>query len=402
MSANDPAPATGALQGLKVLDLTRAYSGPYCTQMLADHGADVIKVAPPEGEAGMISNGVYQMSNRNKRGIVLDLKAPAGREVLLRLVDWADVLVENFRPRVMERLGLGYESLAVRNPKLVYVAIRGFSDPRSGSTRYEHWPSYDVITQAMGGICGITGSDPTHPLPVGTGLGDALPGLMAAYAVMLGVFRARSSGRGQFIDVSMLDTMLSICQEVVTHYAQTGQVMRPSGARHPVLAPYGLFRAKDGFVAIAARADRSWRDFCDAIGRPELKDDPRFATDLARDQNRETTFAVVEDYTRTRTRQQIIDELGGRIAIGPVYAADDLLADEHFRIRDMIVEVEATDSGKPLAIVGVPIKLSETPGGIRQRAPRPGEHTEAVLQELGYSRHHIEELKAGGVLGRGL
>lgn len=384
----------GALNGLVVLDLTQMLSGPYCTQMLADHGADVIKVEPPQGDATRAFGpfmpddtlhaygGYFQSVNRNKQSIVLDLKRAEDTGRLRAMVAKADVLVENFREGVMKRLGLDYESLHAINPKLVYASVRGFGDGRHGVSPYQHWPAYDVIAQAMSGLMGITGL-PDQPVKIGPGVGDIVPGMMAAFGIVSAVLHARQSGTGQYVDVSMTDTLLSLCERVVYQHSYQGAVPGPEGQHHPVFAPFGLFRARDGFVALACPTDEFWRSFCDAAGEPAWSDDPRFATARERSAHRNDVNRLVESMTSRYGKHELADMLGGRIPFGPVLNAQEIFADPHFRAREMLCEVEQPGSASRVTIAGVPMKLSGTPGGIVSRAPLLGEHTQTVLERFG-------------------
>jgi len=250
--------SSGALEGLRVLDLTQMLAGPFCTMMLADQGADVIKIEPLEGDGTRSMGpfhpddqvrafgGYFQSVNRNKASLALDLKRPEGREVFLALLDATQVVVENFRAGVMERLGLGYARLRQRNPRIVYASIRGFGDPQTGTSPYVDWPAYDVVAQAMGGIMAITGADGCTPTKIGPGVGDTIPAVMAAFGVMAAAWRAERTGLGQYVDVGMVDSVLSVCERVLHQYTYGGKVSGPEGDRHPFLAPFGLLPAKDG------------------------------------------------------------------------------------------------------------------------------------------------------------
>ncbi|MGE4334916.1 MAG: CaiB/BaiF CoA transferase family protein [Pigmentiphaga sp.] len=399
----------GALTGVKVLDLTQVLSGPFCTQFLADHGADVIKIEPPyadesnkvgaypEQDELKLLTGYYQSVNRNKRGIILDLKREEAREVIRRLVVDADVLVENYRSGVMEKFGLGYEALADINPRLIYAAVRGFGDPRSGASPYVDWPAFDVIAQAMGGIMGITGSQADTPTKVGPGVGDLVPGLMCAFGIAAALYERTRSGLGQFIDVAMIDGIAALCERVIHQYSFTGKAPVPQGNGHPLLCPFGFFETTDGLIAIAAAHQHLWERLCKEIGRPELATDERLQSNNGRVQHRHLIDEAILEYTRPRTRSEIMATLGGVIPVGPVYTAPDIFDDEHFRRREMLVEIEQPGMQEPVVVAGVPVKLSRTPGGVRRRAPTFGEHTSAILQEAGYSANEIVQLRENGV-----
>jgi len=403
--------APGALAGLRVVDLTQMLAGPICTQLLADQGADVIKVEPLSGDGIRSSGpfleddtlrafgGYFQSVNRNKSSVALDLKHPGGRVIFLRMVQEADVLVENFRAGVMERLGLGYESLRELNPRLVYATIRGFGDPRSGASPYANWPAYDVVAQAMGGIMSITGPAGGDPTKIGPGVGDIVPGLMLGVGILAAVHHAQRTGQGQFVDVAMADGVLALCERIVYQHSYEGRTPGPEGNRHPLLCPFGLFRAADGWVSVACPDEKLWARLAQIIGRPEMAQDPRYATNTARVAQAAEVIAAVEDFTRTRTKAELAKLLGGITPFGPVYTASDIFADAHFAERRMLVEVEHPGSPTPVRIAGVPIKLSETPGAVRRRAPLLGEHTDEVLGGLGIDAQAIDRLREAGAIG---
>jgi crotonobetainyl-CoA:carnitine CoA-transferase CaiB-like acyl-CoA transferase len=389
-----------------VIDLSRFLAGPFCTQLLADHGADVIKVEEPGGDPARqvgphlpddeerAYGGYFQSINRNKRSIVLDLKRESDRDVLRRLASSADVVVENFRAGVMERLGLSYEALAEINPRLVYVAIRGYGDPRTGRSPCVDWPSYDVIAQAAGGLVGVTGPDAGAPTRVGPSVGDLIPGLFAGFGVLSAVIEAQRSGRGQFVDVAMADGILAICERIVYRYSYGGHVSRPEGNDHPLVRPFGVFPASDGHVSIAAAFGRSWDEFCTLIGRTDLLADPRFASMELRRANSDALSEAVCAWTGSRTRAEIAAVLAGTVPFAPVNDAADVFDDAHFKARRMLVPVDHAGSALTPAIVDTPIKMTRTPGGVFRRAPRLDEHRAEVLAEL-----HAPEV-ARGAAGR--
>lgn len=395
----------GALSDLKVVDLTQMLAGPVCTQVLADHGAQVLKVEPLAGDGIRSSGpflsddearhfgGYFQSVNRNKSSIALDLKNPEGREIFLRLADTADVVVENFRAGVMERLGIGWEALHERNPRLVYATIRGFGDKRTGASPYADWPAYDVVAQAMGGIMSITGQAAGAPTKIGPGVGDIIPGLMLVNGILSAVHHAGRTGVGQFVDVAMADAVLAVCERIVYQQSYEDRTPKPEGNRHPLLCPFGLFPALDGWVAIGCVEDRLWRSLAHIIGRPEMAAAPRYATNPARVANAQEVIAAVEAFTSVRTKAELGKLLGGVAPFGPVYDARDIFADPHFRQRGMLVELEHPGSAKPVHVAGVPVKLSATPGGVRRRAPLLGEHTAEVLAGLGFDAQAIERLR---------
>ncbi|SFP91829.1 CaiB/BaiF CoA-transferase family protein [Variovorax sp. 770b2] len=403
--------SSGALSDIRVVDLTQMLAGPFCTQVLADQGAQVVKVEPLEGE-GMRRTGpflpddrlrsfggYFQSVNRNKGSIALDLKNPEGRQVLKELVASADVLVENFRGGVMERLGLSYEELSQINPALVYAAVRGFGDRRSGESPYYQWPAYDVVAQAMGGIMGITGPDEHSPTKIGPGVGDTVPALMLAIGILSAVHHARRTGQGQFVDVSMVDCVLALTERIVYQHSYQGSSPKPEGNRHPLLCPFGLFLAKDGWVSIACATDALWRKLAHAMGRPELAESAECATNAARVEHADFVIRALEAFTSQRTKDELKGILGGVVPFGPVYTAEDVFEDAHFHKRDMLVEVDHPGSDHRVTIAGVPIKLSRTPGGIARRAPMVGEDTDHVLRSIGMTADRIQELRATGAVG---
>nr|WP_239028290.1 CoA transferase [Pseudonocardia acidicola] len=398
------------MQGLRVLDLTRALAGPFVTMLLADLGADVIKVEPPEGDITRPQGpfhpadelraygGYFASVNRNKRGIVLDLSTVRGRTVLRDLARDSDVLVENFRAGVMERLGLGFESLLADNPRLVYAAVRGFGDPRTGVSPYAGRPAYDVVAQAMGGIMAITGQPDGPPTKVGPGVGDILPATLTAVGILAALRQVEATGAGEFVDVAMYDAVLSLCERIVYQHSYLGVSPGREGNAHPLLCPFGLYRAADGWIAIAAPGDRHWQLLCKAIDRPDLVEDPRFRTNRDRVAHRELVREVVEEWTAGRSVTAIEAVLAATVPMAPVNSVERIFADPHVRARSMLVELEQPGVPTPLAVAGQPIKFASGSGVPMHRAPLLGEHTDAVLDELGYPSDHVAGLRRDRVV----
>ena len=399
----------GGLKGLRVLDLSQLLAGSFCAQLLADHGADVIKIEPPGGdmargigpfaydEAEYAFGALFLNCNRNKRSLVLDLKKPQARDAFLALVDDADVLIENFRTGTLERLGLGYEVLKARNPRLVYTSIRGFGDPRGGKSPYSDWPAVDIVAQAMGGIMSITGASQDDPTKVGGGHADFVPGLFAAHATMVALWSARSTGEGQYVDVGMVDSVLALCELITTAFSIDGRVPRPSGSRLPPVAPFGRVRCKDGYVVFGVTpAGALWKTFCSALGRPELATDPRFATPPARAKNQDALYELIEDFTLQHTKSELMEIFGGKVPFSPVYDAADIYSDPHFAARDMLPSVALPGANRDVSVSGVPAKLTKTPGAVRFRAPKLGEHSEEILKSAGLSDAAIAALRTAG------
>ena len=280
----------------------------------------------------------------------------------------------------MDRLGLCYETLREINPKLVYASIRGFGDPRTADSPYMEWPAFDVVAQAMGGIMGITGPDRETPTKIGPGVGDLTPALFCVIGVLSAVMRARETGQGQYVDVAMVDSILSICERMVHQYSFEGKLAAPEGNHHPFLAPFGMFPAKDGWVSIGCPNDAFWETLARKLGLDALLEDERFRDPMARAEHRRDVIAAVSEATQKHTKAELADLLGGSIPFGPVYNMADIAADPHFAARDMVVAVDTPGLDAPTKIAGTPIRMTETPGGVHQRAPFLGEHTEAVLK----------------------
>lgn len=385
----------GPLAGVKVLDLTAMLAGPFTTMLLADLGADVVKVEPlsgdrtralgpfrPGDDPDRALGGYFQSVNRGKRSVVLDLKAPEDTARFLELVRVADVVVENFSAGVMERLGLSYEVLADVNPRLVYAALRGFGDARSGESPYESWPAFDIVAQAMGGFAGITGPLGGPPHKAGPGVGDIFPGTLLALGVVAAVRHAEHTGEGQFVDVAMYDAVLALSERIVYQHSYLGTVPQPMGNGHPLLAPFDIMQTLDGWIAVAAPSDNHWRILAETMARPDLIDDPLFVNNAARIANVNAVREVLGGWLAGHTTAEVIGLLGGRVPIGPVNNAADIFRDPHVRQREMLVEVEQPGSDLPVTIAGAPIKFSRTPASVRGRGPKLGEDdTAAILDE---------------------
>jgi len=385
--------ATGPLTDVRVVDLTQALAGPYCTMILADMGADVVKVEPPRGDMPRYSpphheddtdkhfGGYFASVNRNKRGVVLDLKQPDDLAKLLQLLETADVIVENFKAGVMERLGLSWERLHERFPKLIYATIRGFGDPRSGASPHADWPAFDVVAQAMGGLVSCTGVDEETLVSAGPSVGDLFPATMCAVGILGALHHVRRTGEGQFVDVGMVDSVMALCESIMWRYSYTGEVQAPQGTHHASLAPFGIYSTADGSVAIAAPTAAQWEFLCELVGRPELTTDDRTRTVRRRSDNRALVAEVVEEWTTSRTTSQVVDALGGNVPVGAVNDAPTLFASEHVRARDMLVAVEHPGSDRPAVLPNTPLRFSATPAGIYRRPPKLGEHQAEIFPE---------------------
>jgi len=395
---------SGPLTDLTIIDCTQALAGPFGTAILADLGADVIKVEPPAGdmsrgtpphpadfaspsssrEAGCDYGGYFASINRNKRSIKLDLKDADDRETFLRLCAGADAVLENSRAGVMDRLGCGYEAVAARNPRIVYGAIRGFGDPRTGESPYAGWPAFDIVAQSMGGLAHITGpAGGAAGYPAGASVGDLYPGTLMALGVVSAIHQARAAGQGQFFDVSMYDAVVFLCETVVANYAYDGTSLGPRGSGHPNLCPFDIYPAADGGVAVAAPRPKQWQALCVAMNREDLIDDERCADVRARAANREFVNAAIEAWTATLSKHDVVAALGGEVPCGPVNTAADLFADPHLQVRRMIREVEQPGSNPPVRLAGPPLKFTATPTDIYRRAPLLDEHRAEILEQFG-------------------
>lgn len=407
MSANAEPPP---LAGLRIVDLTHMLAGPYCTMLLADLGSEIIKVEPMEGDGTRAEGpfmpddevrafgGYFQSVNRGKQSIAIDLKVEAGREALHALLRGADAVVENFRPGVMERQGLSYEALHELYPSLVYVAIRGFGDPRTGGSPYQDWPAFDVIAQAFGGAVGITGADADHPMKIGPGVGDIFPAALAALGAVTAIYQARETGKGRFVDVSMFDAILSLCERIVYGQSYTDHPSAPTGNHHPIWCPFGLFKATDGWVAIAAPRQHQWRTLCTLIGRADMAESEEYSSNQNRQRNRDSVVAALTDWTSSHTKEEILSILGGEVPVGPVHTSDTILDDPHVAARRMVLEVEQPGSLRRGKVAGSPIKFADTQPVAARRAPLLGEHTNAVLEAAGVTPEQVAEWRERGAI----
>ncbi len=393
----------GPLEGLKVLDLTRVLAGPYCTMILGDLGADIIKVEMPvtgddSRHFGPYQNGesAYFMSlNRNKRSMTLNLKTDQGKELLRNLVKKVDVIIENFRPGTMEKLGLGYAELKVINPKIIYAASSGFGH----SGPYSKKPAYDGVVQAMGGIMSITGAKDGEPMRVGPSIGDIAAGLFTAIGVLAALNHKNETGIGQKVDVAMLDCQVAMLENAIARYVVTKEVPKPAGNRHTSIVPFEPFDTKNSKLVVAAGNDGIWKRFCGVANLDNIVADDRFSTNPNRNKNYEILRPLIAEQMLTRTTEEwgkILDDAG--VPNGPINYVDKVLENEQVIAREMIVEVDHPVAGS-LKMPGIAIKLSETPGAIERCAPLLGEHNKELLKEFfDYSEDEVEKLIADGVL----
>jgi crotonobetainyl-CoA:carnitine CoA-transferase CaiB-like acyl-CoA transferase len=394
----------GPLGGLRVLDLTRVLAGPLATQLLGDLGAEVIKVEPPgsgdetRGFAPFVGGESHYFVglNRGKRSLVLDLRHPGGAAVLRRLAAASDVLVENFRPGVMDRLGLGATALMAENPRLIYCAISGFG--QDGPLRDR--PSFDIVTQALTGALSVNGQEDAPPVKLGLPIGDISGGIFGAIAILSALHERHATGRGRLIDVSLYDGTMSLLGHFAQLVAVTGRDPAPMGSRHPSVVPYDGFPAKDGTIIIACLADRFWPKLCAALGCPEMGADPRYATMALRREHRAEIEPRIAAATATRTVTEWEERLAAHdVPHAPVLGVSAALAHPHAAARRMVEEVEHPTAGV-LSLLGRPIKFPGTEQPPLRPPPRLGEHGEALLREvLGLSEAEVAGLREAGTLG---
>lgn len=397
MTSDDEWPErSGPLTDVVVIDCTQAMAGPFGTALLADLGADVIKVeAPGAGDsfrplpplppdhaypwsdepAGVDYGAPFAAINRNKRSVVIDLKSPDGREAFLQLCERADAVVENMRAGVMDGLGLGFEQVAARNPEIVYGVVRGFGDPRTGASPYAPWPCLDVAAQAMGGI--VESNDQI----VTPAVADAYPGTLLALGLVSAVLEARRTGEGRFVDVAMYDSMLTLLRTSVGAYGFSGRDRTRS--TKSALVPFHLFPTSDGRVAIAAPQPNHWERLCETMGRPDLIGDERTRTNRVRVENQAFTLEEISRWTRTLTKREVFEALGGRVPVGPSQSMAEIFEDPHVEARGMLDRYTPPGDNPEVAIAANSIKFAGLPTPLYQPPPRLGEHTDEVFEQFG-------------------
>lgn len=390
-----------ALDGIRVLDVSQVMAGPYCAMMLADLGADVIKIEPPSGDStrrwagasGSDSAG-FNAVNRGKRGIVLNLKQPHGREAFRRLARTADVLVENYRPGVMASFELDYARLSSINPRLIYASISGYGQTGPAASK----GGFDLVAQGVSGIMSITGEPGGPPVKAGIPITDLGAGLFALSGILAALYHRMRTGRGQYIDTSLLEAGIALSVWEATEYFSGAGIPQPMGSAHRLSAPYQAIRCADGFIVLGAANDRLFRRVSELLGHPEWVEDPGFADDSSRVRNRERLAALVEEVTSARPRHDWLTLFEANdVPCGPINNYEEALNDAHVRARGMVVETEHPVLGR-IRTLGSPLKMSATPPLAGRRAPLLGEHTNAVLREAGYSAATIEELRAAGAI----
>ncbi|MHB8772250.1 MAG: CaiB/BaiF CoA transferase family protein [Syntrophales bacterium] len=400
----------GALDGIRVVDLSHVLAAPTTTMYLADLGAEVIHVEPPQGddsrefgpfagEPDKNRSGYFISLNRNKKGMVLDLRQEAGKEVLRQLIRISDVVVENYRPTTMRKLGFSWDELRGINPRIIYCSISGFGhDTLPG---YAERPSYDMVAQAYSGIMSITGPEGGPPCRVGSSVGDIIAGTQAVVGILAALWHREKTGRGQHLDMAMIDGLFATLENAVARYTISGEVAGPLGGTHPSITPFQGYQTADSWIIAAAGTDQLFAKLCRVIGRQGLSSDPRFTTNPLRTQNLRELNAILVPVLKTKTTaewEKLFAEAG--VPYSPINNIREICEDPHIRHRGMLAEIDQPAVGR-MRIANSPVRLSETPGEVYAPAPRLGEHTEEVLRELlGYSPAEIDRLRTTGVINR--
>jgi len=393
--------APRALQGIRILDLSQVMAGPFCTMLLGDLGADVIKVEPPAGDTTRQMAGAtgdespsFWAVNRNKRGIVVNLKDSRGVEIVRGLARTADVFVENFRPGVVAGFGLDYGSLSAHNPRLVYASISGFGQTGPHATR----GGFDLVAQAMSGIMSVTGDTGLPPMKCGLPITDLGAALFAVYGILAALLYRERSGRGQFIDTSLLDAGVAFSVWESAEYWSGRGVPQPTGSAHRMSAPYQAIRCADGYIALGAANQRVWERLCQVLGRPDLLQRREFSTDARRVEHRRELAGMIESVMRTKPSSHWLGALQrADVPCGPILDYEHVFSDPHVRARGLVQEVAHPAAGR-IKQLGPAVKFSATPAGIDRPSPIFGQHTAEVLKELGYDRDAIRALAADGVV----
>lgn len=392
------------LQNIRVIDLSRALAGPYCTMTLGDLGAEVIKIEPRTGDEtrgwgppfmpGTQDSAYYAALNRNKQSIILDLKHPSAKDILRTLIERSDILVQNFRVGTMEKLGFGYDAVHSMNPKLIYCSISGF-----GSTGpYANRGGYDIIAQGMGGMMSITGDPHGEPMRVGVPIVDITTGMFAVQAILAALLVKERTGQGQLVEASLLESQVACLANVGSNYLISGKIPQRIGNLHPNITPYQPFATQDGYVIIAVGNDKLWQTFVQVLGCPELANDARFVTNADRNQNRRELQQILAPIFKTKTSAVWAEIFTQHdIPAGPINNIEEVFQDPQVAARDMLVSIQHPQAGT-IRMAGIPIKFSETPGQIRRHPPLLGEHTQSILQELGYSPEKIQQLRNQGAI----
>lgn len=396
--ASETSRRAAPLAGVRVLDLTRYLAGPFATMLLADYGAEVVKVESRKQREfqtpGKTDSYFFLSANRGKRSMTLDLATPRGREVLLRLLPRFDVLIENFRPDVMDGLGLGGRDLTARFPRLVYCGVSGFG----ADGPYRDRPGFDQIAQGMSGFMSLTGTAESGPTRAGIAIGDLLGGMFAAQGIQLALLEREKSGRGQIVHTSLLEAMIGVLSWGAGMFFDSGRAPGPAGQHHPLSSPYGRFRARDGYLNIAAGNEAMWRKLARELGHAEWVDDERFKDTPGRVRRRDELTALIESVLANGDVADWVARLNAAgVPTGPVLDLQQVFSDPQVLAREMLVELPRPDGGS-FKTTGLPIKLSASPGSIDRLPPKLGEHTEEILRENGFSQAEIDALRGGEIV----
>ena len=395
----------GPLGGIRVLDASRVLTGPFATMTLGDLGAEIIKIETPNagddtrqwGPPFIAGESAYFLSiNRNKKSLTLNLNTEQGRNIFYDLAAKCDVLIENFRPGVTEKLQIDYETVSKKNPKLIYCSITGYG----ADGPYRDWPAYDIVVQGMGGIMGVTGEADRPPVRIGVAISDIGAGMYACIAILAALAARERTGKGQLIDISLLDSTISWMTYMAGHFFATGHTPKRMGSAHPTIVPYQCFKTKDEeFITIAIGNDKLFRNFSDAIGMKELADDPKFVSNPLRVANRAQLIPLLERRMQERTRREWLQVLAGAgLPAGAVYSIGDVFSDPQVLHREMMVKIMHPRAGE-ISQIGIPMKFSQTKTEIRTPPPLLGEHTEEILHTLlGYETQRILELHERGII----
>ena len=405
---------TGPLSGYKILDFTRALAGPYGAMLLADLGATVIKIEQPEGDCirtngPFLDNekkdgglgGFFNSINRNKNGVVLNLKDPRCQKIAHQLAEECDAVIMNFSsPNIPKKYKIDFDTLHAINPKLVYVALCGFGTNAVVGSDYVEKPTVDMMIQAASGFMSITGKNENEMYKAGPGIGDTYPGTLGIVALLAALVNAKDTGKGQYVEVAMLDALMLLSERMIYQYSYTGKIPTPIGNGHPHHAPYSLYRAKDGYVAISAHPIKYWDHLVNAIGCDILRNDPRFKDTTSRIKNIEELTKLIEAFTSQRTKAECMEIFDKHNCLAaPCNNAKDLYESPHVKKREMLVQIEGdADTHKMVTVAASPMKFSKTKTQVVKRAPLLGEDTARILSQLGYSQQEIETLDAEGAI----
>ncbi len=393
----------GALEDITVLDLSRVLVGPFCSMMLADMGADVIKVEEPGvgdetrtwGPPFVAGEATYFLSiNRNKRSITVNLRVAAGREIIYRLADRADIVLENFRPGVAKKLQVDHDTLRARNQRLIYTSFSAFGQ----TGPYAERPGYDLVLQAMGGIMSLTGYPDRPPVKMGVAISDLAAGMFGAYAIVSALHARTRTGSGQYIDVALLDGQIALLTAWASNFFATGKAPGRYGSGHPQIVPYQAFPTETIEIIVCVTNEKFWGLLCDLLDIPDMKDDPRYRTNPDRVQNRDSLLPVLEAKFLTRTGEEWLERLQtAGIPCAPINTVDRALGDPQVQARGMVAEVNHPKAGR-LRLPGPPFKLSDTPATVRSAPPLLGQHTDEILAKIGYSPVEVQSLRQAGVV----